>query len=196
MHTPLAATKPHRVRQYRHPVRQIGTARSTEPHPTSPPEFPVPLLDSAQPASPSGEARCWPWFSYLGGGKLTAFTSRGKSGKTTFAAILLARLQLGGQLAGLPVADGRAIVVTEESKDIWDARCRHLGIAAPAVRFLIRSFRGARPSFTEWFSFVANLARLHRHEGFDLLTIDPMASFLPGNAENHAPAMLDFLLPL
>src|SRR5947209_2661876 len=154
---------------------------STDLEPLSAPEFPVALLDPAQLASPNAAVARWPWYGYLGAGKLTAFTSQGKSGKTTLASILLARMQLGGQLAGLPVTAGKAIVATEESRDVLEARCRRLGIAAPAVRFLIRPFRGARPTFAQWSAFVTNLAKLHRQEAFDLLAIDPMASFLPGN---------------
>jgi hypothetical protein len=169
---------------------------STELPSTTAPEFPVPLLGPAELDSSSDVFRRWLWHGLLGPGLMTAFTSQGKSGKTTLASILLARLERGGTLAGLPLAAGKAIVVTEESRAVWKARCRRLAIAQTAVRFLIRPFRGARPSFAEWRTFVANLARLHRQQAYDLLLIDPLASFLPGNAENHAPAMLDFLLTL
>jgi hypothetical protein len=105
-------------------------------------------------------------------------------------------LKLGGQLGGLPVAAGKAVVVTEESQDTWAERCERLGIAEESVRLLCRPFRGARPTLTQWQAFVANLDALRREAGFDLLMIDPLAGFLPGGAENYAPAMLDFLLPL
>ncbi len=158
-------------------------------------DLPVPLLSPAQLAAPGDSVESWLWHGYLGPGMITAFTSQGKSGKTTLASILLARLAQGGQLAGLPVAAGKAVVATEESRKVWDTRCRRLGIGA-AVRFLIRPFRGIRPSQAQWLAFVAGLTRLHQQERFDLLLIDPLAGFLPGNAENYAPAMLDFLLPL
>jgi hypothetical protein len=169
---------------------------SAETQPETPPEFPVPLLAPGQLAAPSCDVHGWLWYGYLGPGMITTFTSQGKSGKTTLAAILLARLKLGGQLAGLPLSAGKAIVASEESRQIWDARCRHLGIGEDHVRFLCRPFRGARPTTAQWIAFVANLARLHRQERFDLLVIDPLAGFLPGSAETYAPAMLDFLLPL
>jgi hypothetical protein len=127
---------------------------------------------------------------------ITAFTSQGKSGKTTLASILLALLKQGGSLAGLPLAPGKAVVVTEESRLTWDERRRRLGIDDACVHFLCRPFHGARPTAEQWRAFVANLGKLHRQDGFDLLMIDPLASFLPGGAENYAPAMLDFLLPL
>lgn len=163
--------------------------------PPQPCDLPVPLLSPTQLAAPDESAEAWLWHGYLGRGMITAFTSQGKSGKTTLASVLLARLAQGGQLAGLPLAAGRAVVITEESRKVWDQRCRRLAIG-PAVRFLIRPFRGIRPSQAQWLAFVAGLSRLHEQERFDLLLIDPLAGFLPGNAENHAPAMLDFLLPL
>lgn len=168
---------------------------NTEPENLSPAELPVPLLSPAQLAANETTLERWLWHGILGRGMITAFTSQGKSGKTTLASILLSRLAVGGQLAGLPLAPGKAIVATEESRRTWDRRCQRLGIG-PAVRFLIRPFRGRRPTQAQWLAFIAGLARVHREEGFDLLLIDPLAGFLPGNAENHAPAMLDFLLPL
>jgi hypothetical protein len=152
-------------------------------------------LSAAQLADPADAAEAWLWYGILGPGMITAFTSHGKSGKTTLASILLARLAHGGQLAGLALTAGKAVVVTEERRKVWDERCRRLGIGA-AVHFLIRPFRGIRPSQAQWLALVASLSRLHQQQGFDLLLIDPLANFLPGCAENHAPAMLDFLLPL
>jgi hypothetical protein len=42
----------------------------------------------------------WFWYGYLGPGKVTLLTSQWKSGKTTLLALLLARMQSGGVLAG------------------------------------------------------------------------------------------------
>jgi hypothetical protein len=169
---------------------------NTETQPSPGPEFPVPLLSPAQLGAPSCKATDWLWHGYLASGMLTAFTSQGKSGKTTLASILLARLKAGGELAGLSLRAARAVVVTEESRATWDERCHRLGIEEEYVRFLVRPFRGVRPSVSQWQSFVTNLTRLHQQEPFGLLMIDPLAGFLPGGAENYAPAMLDFLLPL
>src|SRR5262249_7988108 len=55
----------------------------------------------------------WLWQGYLGPGKVTLLTSQWKSGKTTLVSLLLARLQQGGQLLGLPVAAGKAFVISE-----------------------------------------------------------------------------------
>ncbi len=56
----------------------------------------------------------WLWHGYLAPGAITLLTSQWKAGKTTMASVLLSRLKTGGQLAGLSLAAGKAIVVTEE----------------------------------------------------------------------------------
>src|SRR5438552_2208703 len=61
----------------------------------------------------------WVWHGYLAAGAVTLLTSRWKAGKTTLLSVLLARLGAGGELAGLPVAAGRAVVVSEEAPGMW-----------------------------------------------------------------------------
>jgi hypothetical protein len=84
------------------------------------------------------------WHGYLAAAKVTLLTSQWKSGKTTLVSVLLARLANSGQLAGLPVAAAQAVVVSEESGDHWDQRCRRLGLG-DHVRLLCRPFPG-KPS--------------------------------------------------
>src|SRR5262249_10998497 len=100
-----------------------------------------------------------------------------------------------GHLAGLAVAPGRAIVVSEEAASDWDARCRRLALGQN-VRFLCRPFQGARPTDAQWLALGARLGALHRQEAVDLVVIDALATLLPGYAEMFAPKMLDCLLPL
>ncbi len=66
----------------------------------------------------SGASRVipWLWEGYLAPGALTLLTSQWKSGKTTLVSILLAKLKTGGQLAGLSLAPGKAVVVSEEPR--------------------------------------------------------------------------------
>ena len=108
---------------------------------------------------------------------------------------MFARCGQGGQLAGLSVAPTRAFVVSEEKAEDWDDRCRRLAIGQH-VQFLCRPFHGAHPSDAQWLSLVANLEKLHRSEGLDLVVIDALATLLPGYAETCAPKLLDCLLPL
>jgi hypothetical protein len=63
----------------------------------------------------AGAPRPWLWRGYLAPGAVTLLTGQWKAGKTTLASVLLARLKTGAELAGLPLAPGRAIVISEES---------------------------------------------------------------------------------
>jgi hypothetical protein len=150
---------------------------------------PSELVNATQPGL------SWLWHGYLAPGKVTALISPPKAGKTTLMSHLLARFAQGGQLAGLVVAPGRAIVVSEEAACDWDVRCRQLALGQN-VQFVCRPFQGARPTDAQWFALVAGLEALHRREALDLVVIDPLATLLPGYAETCAPKMLDCLLPL
>src|SRR5437868_13730511 len=87
-------------------------------------DFPVQPLRPSELAQAAPPRLSWLWHGYLAPGKVTALISPPKSGKTTLVSHLLARFAQGGQLAGLAVAPGRAIVVSEEAASDWDARCR------------------------------------------------------------------------
>jgi hypothetical protein len=84
-------------------------------HAVSPPTGPTLLWgrDALTAAAPSGTS--WLWHGYLAAGAVTLLTSQWKAGKTTLASILLSRMKNGGELAGLPVAPGRAMVLSEEA---------------------------------------------------------------------------------
>src|SRR5262249_50195073 len=69
------------------------------------------------------EARIsWLWHGILPPGSVTLLTSQWKSGKTTLLGILLAKLGTGGDLAGLPLAAGKAAVISEEGRAAWLSR--------------------------------------------------------------------------
>jgi hypothetical protein len=136
----------------------------------------------------------WLWHGYLAPGNVTLLTSQWKSGKTTLVAVLLARLKAGGQLAGLPVWPGKAVVISEESPLHWYRRDQKLHFG-DHVCWLCRPF-AHRPRPEEWSALVDHLATLREQHGIDLVVIDPLASFLPARTENIAGAMLDALLPL
>jgi hypothetical protein len=136
----------------------------------------------------------WLWTGYLGAGAVTLLTSRWKAGKTTLLSVLLAKMAAGGELAGGEVAAGRAVVVSEESPELWRRRGEKLGYG-PHLAFLCRPFRG-KPSADEWRALVDRLADEHARRGLDLVVIDTLATFLPGSDENNAAAMLAALAPL
>jgi hypothetical protein len=136
----------------------------------------------------------WLWHGYLGPGKVTLLTSQWKSGKTTLVARVLARLQQGGQLAGLAVAPGKAFVITEETRETWESRFRDLGIS-DQMDLLCRPFM-TQPDKEQWLALIEAVAILHDRQGIDLVVIDLLSSFLPAHTENSAGAMLECLRPL
>jgi hypothetical protein len=138
--------------------------------------------------------QAWLWYGYLAPGNVTLLTSQWKSGKTTLVAVLLARLKAGGQLAGLAVTPGKAVVISEESPALWHQRNQKLHFG-DQVRWYCRPFNH-KPRPEEWSALIDHLAGLRDRHGLDLLVIDPLASFLPGRSESGAGSMLDALLPL
>jgi hypothetical protein len=142
----------------------------------------------------AGGETSWLWDGYLAHGNITLLTSQWKSGKTTLLAMLLARREDGGSLAGLKVTQGRTVVVTEEPALLWTQRRRKLGFGA-SVAFQCRPFRG-KPTPQQWLALVGRLADLRAQRGVDLAVIDNLASFLPGRNEADANLMLETLAPL
>jgi hypothetical protein len=136
----------------------------------------------------------WLWQGYLGPGKVTLLTSQWKSGKTTLVSLLLAHMQQGGQLAGLPVAAGKAFVISEESEADWRPRFTRLGIR-DNVDLLCRPFT-AQPGMDGWLALIDAALALHHRQGYALVVIDSLAYFLPAHSENSAGALLECLTPL
>jgi hypothetical protein len=117
-----------------------------------------------------------------------------KSGKTTLIAILLDRLREGGAFGGRTLHPGRAVILSEESKEQWRLRAEKLTFG-DYVTWLCRPFRG-KPTLEQWLDMIERLAALRRADGLDLLVIDSLATFLPGRDENSAGAMLHAITPL
>jgi len=111
----------------------------------------------------------WLGHGYLGPGKMTLLTSPWKAGKTTLVVLLLARLQQGGQLAGLPVAGGKAFVISEESEADGRVRFQHLGIRDRVDR-LCRPFT-APPRMDQWLALLETAAAWHQKLSSLLLTL-------------------------
>jgi hypothetical protein len=153
-----------------------------------------PLLALDDLVKSAGEKPRWLWHGYLAPGTVTLLTSQWKSGKTTLVSVLLARMKEGGRLAGLPVARGRAVVVTEEGPEHWVRRAARLDLGGH-VFWVCRPFRG-KPTPQEWQHLLAGLAAERARRRLDLVVIDPLASFLPGRDESNAGLMLEALLPL
>ncbi|CAN5262512.1 hypothetical protein BH11PLA2_BH11PLA2_32220 [soil metagenome] len=130
------------------------------------------------------------WGEFLASGLVSLCTSRWKSGKTTLLSILLARMGIGGELAGRAVPAGKAVVVSEEAAAIWADRHRRLNLGSH-VQLCCRPFR-SRPTPEQWHALIEQIAA----GSPDLVVIDPLAMVLPGAVENHPTALLDVLEPL
>jgi hypothetical protein len=92
------------------------------------------------------------------------------------------------------VRPGRAAVLTEEDKELWDERGQRLDFGERHLWFC-RPFR-ARPSPAEWLAFLEYLTALHEREPFDLFVVDPLSMFLAAPSENEASVLLAALTPL
>lgn len=136
----------------------------------------------------------WIWEGYLAAGKITTLTSMWKSGKTTLISILFAQMEQGGQLATLPVAKGRAAIISEEGAEDWHERCQRLRMGKH-LSFFCRPFK-AKPTLEEWLAMLKAMRLLQRRRGLDLVVIDTLTTFLPGDNENTAGVMMKYLMPL
>src|SRR5262249_62225407 len=130
---------------------------------------------------------------YLGAGRVTRLPSQWESGKTALVALLLARMQQGGQPAGRAVAAGKAFVISEESESDWRPRFAHLGIR-DNVDLLCRPFT-AQPSMDGWLALIETAAAMRHRQGSDLVVIDSLVYFLPAHSENSAGRQLECLSP-
>jgi hypothetical protein len=161
----------------------------------SPPAAPAPV-SFAELTQTADQPTRWLWDGYVAYGAVTLLTSRWKAGKTTLLSVLLARLASDGNLAGRAVSAARAVVVSEESPQLWVERGRRLGFGGD-LGFVCRPFRG-KPTAEQWEALIDRLALAAEAEpgGPMLIVIDPLATILPGSDENAAASMLAALAPL
>jgi hypothetical protein len=151
-------------------------------------------LSYAELKSAGDASKEWLWQGYLLPGAVTLLTSLWKSGKSTLLSVLLARLQTGGVLGGFPVRSGRAVVLSEEPRDLWWERGRTLALDGH-VRWFCTPFKG-KPTADQWLDLLDQVGRLHDRERVDLLAIDSLANLAPMRNENDSVEMLKALAPL
>jgi hypothetical protein len=130
----------------------------------------------------------------LAAGNVTLLTAQWKTGKTTLLSVLLSKLAIGGDLAGLNVRPGRAVIVTEESPQHWRLRGERLAFGSQAT-FICRPFVD-KPSSDEWRGLIDYLAKLGAKRKIDLVAFDTIAALSPGATEFHSKGALAALRPL
>ena len=135
----------------------------------------------------------WIVHGLLARGMCTLLTGHGKStGKTTLLSIMLTRRGGGGSFAGLSVAPGKTVIVSEEAREIWEDRLRRYNFCGNVC--LVPQPFLAIPTPQQWQALVEHLRGLQQAHGVDLAVIDPLAPFVV--SENNAQSMLATLLPL
>jgi hypothetical protein len=164
------------------------------PPPAEPPDGPYLPLSYAD-LNPGAQAPPdWLWQGYLLPGAVTLLTSLWKSGKSTLLSVLLARLKTGGTLAGLPMRAGRAVVLSEESRELWWERGHNLDLDGP-VRWFCKPFQG-KPTEAQWLDLLGQVGRMHERRPLDLVAVDSLANLAPLRSENDSVEMLKALAPL
>jgi len=134
------------------------------------------------------------WHGYLARGSLALLTSLWKAGKTTLLTGLLQRLGAGGEFLGQACVPARALVVSEEPRELWADRLRTMPIG-PHARLLPRPFL-TRPTSEEWRDLIEYSLKQRAADELDLFVVDTLASFLPGRSESDAGTLLEMLQPL
>ena len=152
--------------------------------------LPMDQLDRAGTNLPTD----WLWHGYLARGSLTLLTSLWKAGKTTLLTGLLQRLADGQPFLDQQCSPGRALVVSEESPELWAARLRTVPVG-PHARLLARPFL-TRPTPAMWRELIDHALDLRAAGEIDLFVVDPLAAFLPGHSECDAGTLLEMLQPL
>jgi len=145
--------------------------------------------------APEGEAVSWVWEGFLARGLTTDLYGLWKVGKSTLLGCLLREMATGGELAGRPVAQGRALIVTEESAAKWKRRAEKLGIPHGFHDIIARPFK-KRATWEEWERLVSHLAHLVAERGYSLVVLDALPNLWPVVKENEAGEVLQALRPL
>ena len=146
------------------------------------------------PPAPASAPLSWLWPGYLAARNITLLTSQWKTGKTTLLTLLLSRMNAGGTLAGLPVARGNALVLSEEAAEFWEERDRRLNLSGH-VCLLSQPFREPL-THDRWNALLEWIAALHAARGLSLVAIDTVASILPLGVEQAASHALQNLTAL
>lgn len=151
---------------------------------------PLPLGEAQE-----GTALDWLWEGFIARGMTTDLYGLWKAGKSTLLGCLLREMASGGELAGRPVARGRALVVAEESAAKWERRAQAMGIPHGAHDIIPRPFK-KQAAWDEWEAFIGLVAALVRERRYALVVFDSLPNLWPVRKENEAGEVLQALRPL
>jgi len=135
----------------------------------------------------------WLWEGYLARGSITLLTGVWKGGKTTLVAGLL-RALVGDRFLDRICAAARALVVSEEEPSLWISRRQAIPIG-PHVRLVSRPFPG-RPTPEHWDELVREIEAERCTVALDVLVVDSLGVFLPGQCESDPGTLHALFQPL
>jgi hypothetical protein len=136
----------------------------------------------------------WLWQGYIAAGNVTLITSQWKTGKTTLLSLLLSRMRTGGALCGFHVAQGNALVISEEAVELWDDREQRLNLR-DQVCLLSQPFSEGLTD-ERWIELLDWICDFHLARPLTLVVIDTLASFLPTGVEHDSGRALRCLSEL
>jgi hypothetical protein len=145
--------------------------------------------------APHEQGASWIWEGFLARGLFSDLYGLWKAGKSTVVGALLREMATGGELAGRPVARGRALVVSEETASKWARRAQELGIPMGHHDILARPFK-RQPTWGEWTELITHVASLVKERGYSLVVFDALPNLWPVVKENEAGEVLAALRPL
>jgi len=150
---------------------------------------------SADQLAPDAVPPTWLWPGVLATGSITLLVGEWKAGKTTLLSVLLARLATGGTLAGRPVRQASVLVISEEAPVLWKERNARFHYPN-TIRFLCQPFPG-QATHDEWQDLIDVTDNTIQHKGFpDVLVLDPLMMFFPGDGETYTKHLVNLLIPL
>lgn len=156
------------------------------------PLVPVVIDELDTPSAPSSTE--WLWHGLIARRQVSLFTSQWKAGKTTLVTGLLHHFGAGGKFLDRPVAPGKVLIVSEESRETWAERVRRMPIGKHC-RLLARPFP-RRPTSEAWERLIELGMEMQAAGQLDLLVIDPLAKFLPGSSDGDINSLEQMLDPL
>jgi hypothetical protein len=136
----------------------------------------------------------WLWNGYIAKRHTTLFSALMKSGKTTLVGHLLKALQTGGTFCGRLVTQCKTLIVSEESKGIWQRRRDLLGLDN-SLALLCRPMM-VKPTPMDWVDFVLHVQDCASSHKADLVVIDTISTFAPWRNENDTAQQMEAVIPL
>ena len=136
----------------------------------------------------------WLWHGYFATDALVLLAAKPKAGKSTLLFALLAALESGSDLVGLPTRRARVLYVSEESEAQLRRKADHAGLSHDWHRMLARKHTWGE----SWPVIVETAGEIAHQEDCEAVVFDTFNGLarLRGDDENKAGATLEAVEPL